>query len=407
MINKLEKKIKRKEYKGNNKKKKLVYYFIVILFMSLFMFSVCTKDAKAIDVHDDPKNDVYRITVLDLLYVLGDDYPDIPHDVDDFVEVINQLITRSDEVDDPDCIDIDTAEVHHGVLNEFLEIDMEDDIDTCDYVYILVIIESDNNWVGMSMEYDEGEEEFRYESKNDIDDDNATGDFTGNIAWIAFNTTAHYYRESDDLVVLSITGNPDFGDFLHSYIYYDFCPNSEIEDENLVGSYSGKELITQFLDDIADFLFGWLFDGALSFLILMLLLIMLGQILFDRFNVWVHYIGFGLMAVMLYPIIVYMISISLIGVMGLPNILGIIEICILGQFLAFILLSWVNALGIIKKYTIPIVSALISMNLEHIIYMCLIMSSFQIIALIVLIIGSIGIIVGLIYSKKLGRNKFV
>lgn len=390
------------------KKKKITILFFIGIITFILMLSLFPKKVSAINVNDDPKNDVYRITALDFLYVIGDEYPDVPDDLDDFTDLISHMVSRSQQVSSHDCIDIRDVKIHHGALNEFIEVDMDGDVDECDYAYILAIIVSHdgNNWIGMSMEYDDGDEEFHYKAKNGIEDNNATGDFTGHIAWMAFNNTGYYYRETDDVVVLSMTGQPDFHDFLQSNVYFDYCPNSVVDEDITTGSYFGDDIITQFLDTIGNFLLGWLFEGALPFLLLILLLLVAGQILLDRLNVYLHWIGFVLLLLCIYPIIMYMISINLVGIMGIPNVFGILELSILGLFIAFIILSIANNFGLFKYYKLPLAFSFMELDIYQIIMIYFYSTAMQIIALVILISSLILIYILLIYSKRHGRNKF-
>ena len=101
-----------------------------------------------------------------------------------------------------------------------------------------------------------------------------------------------------------------------------------------------------------------------------------------------------------------MLSINLIGALGIPNIFGIIEMIILGSFLGFIILSGFNAIGLIKHYKLAILLSFMGMIAEQIVYLCFYTSTLQIVALIALIVGAICLYALLIYSKKVGRNKF-
>ena len=362
--------------------------------------------AQAIDVESDPSDDLYQITALDFLYVLGDEYPDIPQDASDITDIVSKMISRSREVSTPSRIDLREIKIHHGPLNDFIEINMQGDIDDGNYVLIYAFIEShvNNGWIGMQMELDEDEENFLYRANGGIAEDNATGDFTGNTAWMAFNQTHYYYTEGDTVLVISITGRGNFNDPFQSLIYFDFCPNSEVDEDEITGTYAGTDPITQFFDDIAGFLFGYIFDGAIPFFILMALFLVLGQFLFDRKNIYAHWVGFAVLLFVCIPIVMYAISINLVGIMGIPNLLGILEIFVLIFFLVFVTCSLLNNWQVFKRYLWAILVAFALIDVEQIVYMCLYMAQMQIIAMILLSVGTVLLYALLRFSRNRGRH---
>jgi hypothetical protein len=362
--------------------------------------------AQAIDVESDPSHDLYQITALDFLYVLGDEYPDIPRDASDITDIVTKMISRSREVSSPSRIDLREIKIHHGPLNDFIEINTEGDIDDGNYVLIYAFIEShvNNGWIGMQMELDEDEENFLYRANGGIAEDNATGDFTGNTAWMAFNQTHYYYTEGDTVLVISITGRGNFNDPFQSLIYFDFCPNSEVDEDEITGTYAGTDPITQFFDDIAGFLFGYIFDGAIPFFILMALFLVLGQFLFDRKNIYAHWVGFAGLLFVCIPIVMYAISINLVGIMGIPNLLGILEIFVLIFFLVFVTCSMLNNWQVFKRYLWAILVAFALIDVEQIVYMCLYMAQMQIIAMILLSVGTVLLYALLRFSRNRGRH---
>lgn len=385
--------------------KNLKTKLILVVSLSLLLITCfAPTKARAIDVESDPRNDLYRITALDFLYVIGDEFPDIPNDADDITDLVDKMIARSREVSEPGSIDIREVKIHHGPLNEFFEVDMENDVDDLDYVLIYAFIEShvNNRWIGLRLELDGTEEYFEYIAYGDIEEDNATGAFTDNTAWMAFNATHYYYREHDTVLVITITGNADFSNPLKSLIYFDFCPNSDVEDKE--GTYEGTEPITQFFDDIAHFLFGGIFDGAIPFLILIALLLVLGQLLFDRKNKYAHWIGFGGLLFLCFPIVMYAISINLVGIMGLPNVLGILEVLVLVQLLVFVTCSMLNNWQVFKRYLWAILGAFCLIDIEQIVYLCLYTGQIQIIALILISVGAVLLYALLRFSRNKGRH---
>ena len=385
--------------------KNLKTKLILVVSLSLLLITCfAPTKARAIDVESDPRNDLYRITALDFLYVIGDEFPDIPNEADDITDLVNKMILRSREVSDPGSIDIREGKIHHGPLFDYFQVDMEDDIDDLDYVIIYAFIEShvNNRWIGLRLELDGTEEYFEYRAYGDIEEDNATGAFTDNTAWMAFNATHYYYREGDTVLVMSMTGNADFSNPLKSMVYYDFCPNSDVEEKE--GTYAGTDPITQFFDDIADFLFGNIFDGAIPFMILIALLLVLGQVLFDRKNRYAHWIGFAGLLFLCFPIVMYAISINLVGIMGVPNLLGILEVFVLVNFLVFVTCSMLNNWSVFRRYLWAILVAFVLIDIEQIVYMCIYTSQMQIIAVILISIGSVLLYALLRFSRNKGRH---
>lgn len=374
---------------------------IMLIFIIIFMGSITPGNSAHIE-EDDPEDDLYKITMLDFLYVIGDTMPDRPDSKEELEELIEKMVLRSEESTRPSCIDIREICINTDDPNWIaLIVEMEGDIDDCDYVQIIGFMEDeDDDWIGFIMEYDSGSTDYSWESEDH--DNDTVGGCSGNQIGIALPKSECNWHEDDTLILISMTYSGDFDRPTNSLVFYDIWPNSMIPEETT--QYQGEEPITQFLSEIAEFLFGWLLPGHIPFLLLIAFLLFFSQLLFDRKNRYAHYIGLACLLFMLYPIFFYSIQLNLVGIMGLPNVFSISTLIALLWFASFSCLSILNGFGVFKRYKFAFVSGMISMITQEIIYLAILMDNQHIIALFFLAGITIGLTALLIISKRYGRN---
>lgn len=395
----------------NLRKIKLGPRYIILLAMLIFAISFFGSITPAKSAHieeDDPKDDVWKITMLDFLYIIGEEFPDRPDSIKDVENVIEKMVVRSEQVSSPNCIDIEEIYIitDHPIYTAVI-IEMEGDIKDCDYVKIIVILDdAHDNWIELEMEWDDSDGEDYEWSSEDFEGNDTTGGISGEQIGIAFPKSECNYDEGDDYIVFAFTFEGREGDPLNSIIYYDFAPNS-IVSENVQGLYQGTDPITAYIAQLAQFLFGWFMIGYLPFLFLIALLLAGFRIMTDRINKIIHTVGLILLVLILYPIIFYSISINLVGVMGLPDAFALLALFTLLCFGIFILISVINNFGIIRRQNkTGFLAGCILMIITEIIYVVIYMTSEHILTLFILTGATIGLYSALILSKRNGRNKF-
>lgn len=387
----------------------MVYTLFTIFLISSLILITSTQNVRgAVIEDDDPKDDVWKITMLDFLYIIGNELPDRPDSIEDVENIIEKLVVRSEECKKPNCIDIEEIYINtDNPTYSVLILEMEGDIKDCDYVKIIAILEDDDgDWIELEMEWDESDGADYEWTSEDFEGNDTTGGISGEQIGIAFPKSECDYKDGDDYVIIAFTFDGNFDDPLHSIVYYDFAPNS-IVPENEQGLYTGLDPITAYISQLAEFLFGWIMIGYLPFLFLITLLLAGFRILTDRINKIIHSIGLGLLILMLYPIILYSIAINLIGIMGLPDAFALLALFTLLCFGIFILVSVINNFGVIRRQNkTGFLAGCILMIITQIIYVVIYMTSEHIITLFLLTGATIGLYSALILSKRAGRNKF-
>ena len=381
-----------------------LFLFALIIFAIIFMGTITPVNSAHIE-EDDPEDDVYEISGLDFLYTIGEDFPN-ERDEDEITDLIDRAVERSEGgFKRPKCINIKEVIVNTDDPNwTVVVVEMYGDIKDCDYVRVLGFMEDeDDDWVAFKMEYDDGSEDYDWESEDN--DNDTVGGCSGDQIGLAFPSSECNWKEDDTLIVVAFTYTGKMSSPSELIVYYDIYPNS-LAPETHQGIYQGWDPITQFLSEVAEFLFGWFLPyGFLPFLLLIALFIALGQIFMDRKSRILHYIGMAFLLFNLWPILWYSVDLNLVGVLGLPDAFAILTLFSLLFFAGFIGFSIANNFGVIKKYRIFYSIALILMLSIEIIYLLIFMNSVHIINMFILTGICITLYIALKISKMYGRNK--
>jgi len=320
-------------------KRNIVLMLGLTLLLTILLFNsnnVCGAEIE----YKDSKEDLYRISILDFLYIVGDEFPDRPNSVSDITDVLEKMVVRSVPSTTPGSADIRDVYINTNDVNyTAVIVEMEDDIRDLDYLMVIVVLEhSHNNWVELEMEWDEADGASYEWSSENWEGNDTVGGINDNQIGIAFPRSECNYQEDDDFIVISYTFSGDFNDPFQSMFYYDYCPNEEVDVQEQ-GAYQGSDFITMYLSQLAQFLFGWFFIGYVPFLVLIVLVLALFQFFSDRRSRIIHYTGMVLLLLCTIPIIFYSVSLDFFGMLGVVDIFAILTLVTLMSFLIFIVTS--------------------------------------------------------------------
>lgn len=380
-------------------------FLLKIGVISLILLVFCIPSAQAATVDKDPKDDQYSVSVLSFFYVLGSSYDDDPDSIEPFRDAIENLIQYSTGTASHGEIDIRETiyEIEDGLA--VIGISFEDSIEDEDII-ILGIGEHDGDMFS-----------FRIETNSTMIADchytsEATGDSNDTLAWVVDEDVAFYcneedfeWEDGDDLIILALTMPEDFEGpaDANSKIYWDFSPNEEIPEQS--GSYSGPDIITDFIDSIAAFLFPFL-PGGLSFKFLMTLLIVVGQVFLDRKKRWMRWAGLIFMLLLYYPLIQYAFALDFSLTMFGMNYISVLELMILLNLMIYIAFAVAVSFNVLRLKNMFFITASGLMISESVLFLTLFNpgGTTPIFSLVFLSFTLAGLLVCLVLSRKFGRT---
>lgn len=385
---------------------KKLYIITGLAILMLFSMSI---NVSAKEIDEDPKDDIYSMSFLEFMMVMGEEFPDEPFDeIEDVGNILEEMIPRSSIVGSPGNADLRRFE-HHSINSEnsSLTITVDSSFGN-DNVMLFGIFETSDDYFSFLIQNSEDDETFEWRTEDDEwDENNTDGDISGDEATIIFPESAYDYDSDDEYILLTLSmGGGDMDspeDFLTASVYYDYMP--EDGDEQLsYTDYRGDDPITLWLSLLGDFIF-WFLPGGLSFIMLVLLIIVGAQVLSERKNTYLHYIGMSLLIFMVWPIFFFAISLDLSSIVYF-NFIAVIELIILLDFTIFIASSIMNSYGLLRRFKFPLFMGMSLMITESIMYVTLLYSGGPgaIISLFMIVGILIGIVVLLKFSRMYGRN---
>jgi hypothetical protein len=295
----------------------------------------------------EPKDDIYCLTIYDLYEIMaqfdfegGDDLS--PSTYMDLLEAIVE--EGSGPHASPNSIDITDYNANQGDTNTTVTITVEGTIGDCDSVFSQIYL-SDNNDDGVALAYDDSG--FRY---TDLETDTTTtaeGDVSGDTLTIEYPNTVYDYNEDGDFmgIMMCMSGNPENPETIEAC--FDFFPNSLTDDLD-PGFYDGGEPITEFIDDIANFLLPWLCRGG-AFIIFLSLIALVGKVLIDRQKLYLRIPGGVILGFLFYPEIFYLLDLELMesGIMITTMVLSIMDLIAIISLMLFQAFQFMNNFNLI------------------------------------------------------------
>lgn len=420
-IKDFKKKLELKKLKGKNFQTVFLATFLAIILSSFF---VALASAASIS-YPDPTDDLRCFTEDDLegledMWGEGES-PEHPSEIVDAVLSVWSEGTMSAT---PDCIDMISVTLEEVWANDVkLTIEVEGSFDDCPMaIFLLWGNCSGNEYVIAIMivtEIDEGDMESTsaYYSYVDENDNHQSGNADMDSGMDEVSVTYPKPEEDCSLVILGLAM-----DSTGAVLCCDLFPNALYENPSSGGGeggfqehtgseyYDGWDPITNFFDNLAQFLFFFM-CGRLGFLYLMGLFVIAFKLMMDRKNMIVANIGMVGNALTMWLMLWYMIEIDIMVADALLDfsLLGLLEFLACLFFIIFVVYTYANHYGFVNDGEWSFVLAYAFMIIEAGMFMTPIYfyecagQPYLTLVLQIITVGASGILLG--FSEKYSKGR--
>lgn len=356
----------------------------------------------AADEYDDPKDDIYCMSMWDLyeiIYSMGFDASDT--DMDVYNQIGEAIIEEGTQSCCPNCIDVISYEADQGDTNTTVTITTQDTISDCSESRAQIFLADDSDdgiglvWDGSSFEYYDVEADTTHA---------AEGDVSGDTLTIEFPNSVYDYNEDGDFVGMLMTLQGTGSDPMSGEACIDMFPNSGYGDID-PGLYDGGEPITEFVDDIANFLLPWMCRSG-AFILVISALALIGKVLIDRKNLYLRIPGGVLLGFLIYPEIFYLLDINLTTATLQGIVFGIMDLIAVISLILFSAFQFMNNFNLLDDNAWSIILPSVLILAEGIMFLTPFFGCITAIyTIITIVIWAIILTAGLMLTEKYSKER--